>query len=752
MSNTLFNVTFANQSSIGGLTSASGDLIIGGPSGNSISNLSVGSNGEVLTVVGGTPTWATAGSSVTLNDVSVTGDQTLVSGGTGPSLTVKKISAGMTGIDVTSDANQIFINNTSPASSVTLGSAGGTVSLVDTVGGGNTGPALSVNGLTAGTGIMLGLAAGAITIDCDQTLQESYDSSTNPELVLDGTRGALTIRDNSTPIGANLLEIQNNAASQTYFGVDATGAAIDGNLTITGDLTVSGTTTTVDTETLNVESNYICLNKNYDSDAAQRCGQVYNVNPEPAAGAKQTDVAATGFTAGVDTVSNPTVSTVDTSDFADGDIIIITGANNPTNNGIFEVLSHAANVLTIRGIGTTGNTSGIDFVQDQFATDTTVAGTITQTDLTVQRARTDGQIEIGSGATAATLNASFKTIITEIDSAGGVSLVSGTGLGPTASTKGLTAGTGISFMDDGNSITITNSSSGADVTLSSAGGTVSLVDTVSGGNTGPALSVNGLTAGTGIMLGLAGGAITIDNTLDTFVELTDTPANYTSSDNKMLVVNGTPDAVVFSENRVGTNTETTGTSVALGGSSSVAANASAIAIGNTATVTAARSAALGTSASCNTTDCLTTAMLPMVNNTSATATALTASVYPGTNVVIATDVINLEDAGATVTIDLPPNTRMLVDRIDVMKLDAAATATTTAATYTVGVTGTNDAYVTTQTLNDTDSVNAQYERASFSSFPRTAATDSLTFTHTLGNYTGSWTVRVFFEGKLIRDE
>ena len=145
-------------------------------------------------------------------------------------------------------------------------------------------------------------------------------------------------------------------------------------------------------------------------------------------------------------------------------------------------------------------------------------------------------------------------------------------------------------------------------------------------------------------------------------------------------------------------------------------------------------------------------MLPMVNNTSATATALTASVYPGTNVVIATDVINLEDAGATVTIDLPPNTRMLVDRIDVMKLDAAATATTTAATYTVGVTGTNDAYVTTQTLNDTDSVNAQYERASFSSFPRTAATDSLTFTHTLGNYTGSWTVRVFFEGKLIRDE
>lgn len=58
------------------------------------------------------------------------------------------------------------------------------------------------------------------------TLQAAYNNSTNPELVLNGTNGALTIRDNATPIGANLLEVQNNAGSTTYFAVHANGVNI----------------------------------------------------------------------------------------------------------------------------------------------------------------------------------------------------------------------------------------------------------------------------------------------------------------------------------------------------------------------------------------------------------------------------------------------------------------------------------------------------------------------------------------------
>jgi hypothetical protein len=56
------------------------------------------------------------------------------------------------------------------------------------------------------------------------SLQNAYDNSTSPEIVLDATRGALTLRDNSTPLGANLLEVQNNGGTTTYFDVTASGA------------------------------------------------------------------------------------------------------------------------------------------------------------------------------------------------------------------------------------------------------------------------------------------------------------------------------------------------------------------------------------------------------------------------------------------------------------------------------------------------------------------------------------------------
>ncbi len=72
------------------------------------------------------------------------------------------------------------------------------------------------------------------------TLQTAYDNSTNPEIVLDATRGALTIRDNSTPLGANLFEVQNNGGGTTYFAVTATGVSVTGTATATGNINSSG--------------------------------------------------------------------------------------------------------------------------------------------------------------------------------------------------------------------------------------------------------------------------------------------------------------------------------------------------------------------------------------------------------------------------------------------------------------------------------------------------------------------------------
>lgn len=51
------------------------------------------------------------------------------------------------------------------------------------------------------------------------TLQQAYNNSNTPEIILDSTRGALTIRDAATPIAANLFEIENNAGTTNYFSV-----------------------------------------------------------------------------------------------------------------------------------------------------------------------------------------------------------------------------------------------------------------------------------------------------------------------------------------------------------------------------------------------------------------------------------------------------------------------------------------------------------------------------------------------------
>ncbi|HET8670221.1 MAG TPA: hypothetical protein VFM05_06205, partial [Candidatus Saccharimonadales bacterium] len=83
--------------------------------------------------------------------------------------------------------------------------------------------------------------------DCDggsggssATLQTVYNNSVNPELTLNSSVGGLTIRDSSTPLGANLFEIQNNAGSTTYLAVTVSGVSITGAASATGNINSSG--------------------------------------------------------------------------------------------------------------------------------------------------------------------------------------------------------------------------------------------------------------------------------------------------------------------------------------------------------------------------------------------------------------------------------------------------------------------------------------------------------------------------------
>jgi hypothetical protein len=166
---------------------------------------------------------------------------------------------------------------------------------------------------------------------------------------------------------------------------------IGGDLLVEGNLVVEGTTTAIETENLKVVDNHILLNDGYTTTVAQTGGLVTNYLPTAT-----TDTVATGgFTAGVVATSNPTIDTTGAATFAATDIVLITNAANDGNNILAEVSSHAANVLTIKGIGTVATVE--DFTDNQLITDTTVQGTITKVNVSVLRAGTDGVWETGAG-------------------------------------------------------------------------------------------------------------------------------------------------------------------------------------------------------------------------------------------------------------------------------------------------------------------------------------------------------------------
>jgi hypothetical protein len=154
--------------------------------------------------------------------------------------------------------------------------------------------------------------------------------------------------------------------------------------TVRGDLAVNGTTTTVDSETVLVADNHLYLNNGYTTTTAQTGGLV--VNYLPLAG------GTTSTTGGFATTS--TVNVTLAAGLSPGDIIQVSGAANPANDGIYVVDTHLTNVITIK------TTLIDDFFQTAFTVDNTdTTAVITRVTLSVMRAGTDGTWEVGSGST-----------------------------------------------------------------------------------------------------------------------------------------------------------------------------------------------------------------------------------------------------------------------------------------------------------------------------------------------------------------
>lgn len=173
-----------------------------------------------------------------------------------------------------------------------------------------------------------------------------------------------------------------------------------------GNLIVDGTTTSINTETVNVADNHFYLNSGYTAVSAQTGGLVVSYLPTATA----TTVSAGAFVAGVASASNPTVGTVGVATFSAGDIVQISATNVDENDGLFEVLTHAANLLTIRGVGTVAPAE--DFTGNQFVANASDNATITKVTVSVLRTGTDGVWEAASGSSTGLI---FADLIAEGD-------------------------------------------------------------------------------------------------------------------------------------------------------------------------------------------------------------------------------------------------------------------------------------------------------------------------------------------------
>jgi len=432
-------------------------------------------------------------------------------------ITIDSTTSGGISIDAVTASN---FTVTGASQDLTLSSVGGSVIVQGTEAAAD---AVRINASNAAGGIDVDAGTAGISI----ATTGAGDFQTAGALTLDSSGGSIGI---GTDADTGAINIGTAASARAITMGNLTGAtsttirAGTGNITlqaarttITGDLVVQGTTTSVDSETVLIADNHLYLNQGYTTAVAVTGGLVVNYLPIATA----TTVAAGGFTAGVAATSNPTVATVGAATFAVGQFIQISGSNNIDNDGLYEVLSHAANVLTVRGVGTTATVE--DFTQNQFTTDPTVAGSITRVNVSVNRTGTDGIWESGKGAVTPV---TFNDFVTT-GSGGSLSLQSAYNGGATITTASatdiaftLTSGgftvNGASAVDFGGSTSLTtfNVDTTGAITVDGAGVSIDGTSASNFSTTGANLTLSTITSGTLAVTGAAAVNISSGTTTD----------------------------------------------------------------------------------------------------------------------------------------------------------------------------------------------------------------------------------------------
>lgn len=272
------------------------------------------------------------------------------------------------------------ISSSGVPASFTMG-VSGAVSLTGGAASGFTTSAGALT-LTGAAGVAISSATLNLTLDAPGGGQVGVGTGAGSGAINIGTSGNRTI---SIGNGAGISTISINPGGSGY-------ATVNGGVTVSNGLIVQGGSVLLQSEAVRIAANHLILNDGYTGGGGQTGGLVINYQ----ATATSTAVAAGGFTAGVVGVSNPTVATVGAATFAAGDVVQVSGTAHPKNGGLFEVHTHAANVLTIRGIGVSPTTQ--DWVQPDFQTDAAVSGSLFKVNVSILRSSNTGEWQTSKGS------------------------------------------------------------------------------------------------------------------------------------------------------------------------------------------------------------------------------------------------------------------------------------------------------------------------------------------------------------------